>query len=160
MTLTELFETYEAQLRRYANRLARDPDWADDLVQDTMVRSMGHLELLGLLEPHQRRAWLFRTLKNLFIDQERSRRRRETLVERLAGEVRVAEYHPGEVIAANPFDWVPERFRDVVEKRFILGMTSREIGEELGIPAATVRSRLHLAMKAMRAQFGDRSEEF
>jgi RNA polymerase sigma-70 factor (ECF subfamily) len=158
MTLSELYETYEAQLRRYANRLTRDADWADDLVQDTMVRSMGHLELLGLLEPQQRRAWLYRTLKNLFIDQERSRRRREALVERLAGEIPVESYRAGEVIASNPFDLVPERFRDVVEMRFILGMNSREIGEELGIPAATVRSRIHLAMKALRAHFGNRPE--
>ena len=37
MTLTELYETYENKLRRYAASLARDPHWAEDLVQDTFV---------------------------------------------------------------------------------------------------------------------------
>jgi DNA-directed RNA polymerase specialized sigma24 family protein len=31
-------------------------------------------------------------------------------------------------------------------------MTSQEIADELGIPAATVRSRLHLALKKLRLQ--------
>jgi len=34
----------------------------------------------------------------------------------------------------------------------VLDMNSTEIAEQLGIPAATVRSRLHLAMKQMRRQ--------
>ena len=36
--------------------------------------------------------------------------------------------------------------------RYVLDMNSTEIGDELGLPAATVRSRLHLAMKHMRRQ--------
>jgi RNA polymerase sigma-70 factor (ECF subfamily) len=44
----------------------------------------------------------------------------------------------------------PERYRQVLHRRFILGMTSEEIGRELGIPAATVRSRLYLARKWLR----------
>ena len=77
MTLEDLYQQYEAELRRYAARLTRDPDQADDLVQDTYLRVVKHLPLLELLEPYLRRAWLRRTLKNLFLDQESRRRRQE-----------------------------------------------------------------------------------
>ncbi|MFN2201071.1 MAG: sigma factor, partial [Caldilineaceae bacterium] len=62
--IAELYEEYETVLLRYALRLTHDTDWAADLVQDTFVRSMGHVELLRMLKKHQRRAWLYRTLKN------------------------------------------------------------------------------------------------
>ena len=152
MTLTDLYEEYELELHRYARRWTRDPHQIDDLVQETFIRAMGHLDLLGLLEPYQRRAWLYRTLKNLFLDDVSARQRQEALIEQMAQDAPLAGYLPQEVIWPNPFDLVPEKYRDLVRKRYILGMTSQEIAEELGIPAATVRSRLHLAIKKLRLQ--------
>ncbi|MBI1880020.1 MAG: RNA polymerase sigma factor [Chloroflexi bacterium] len=152
MTLTDLYEEYETYLRGYALRLGHDAQQADDLVQETFIRAMGHLELLKLLKPYQRRAWLSRTLKNLFLDEQKSRQRQEVLVDPLTWENPAASYLPQEVMAPNPFDLVPEQYRDLFKKQYILGMTSQEIAVELGIPAATVRSRLHLAMKVLRTQ--------
>jgi RNA polymerase sigma-70 factor (ECF subfamily) len=152
MTLTDLYEEYETYLRSYAWRLGHDAHQVDDLVQETFIRAMGHLELLKLLKPYQRRAWLSRTLKNLFLDEQKARQRQEILVDPLTWENSAASYLPKEVMLPNPFDLVPEQYRDICKKRYILGMTSQEIAAELGIPAATVRSRLHLAMKALRSQ--------
>jgi RNA polymerase sigma-70 factor (ECF subfamily) len=152
MTLADLYEEYEAALHRYAQQLGRDADRADDLVQETFIRAIGHLELLKLLKPYQRRAWLYKTLKNLFIDEQRTLRRQEALVEQLAPEIPEDEFLPGEFLTANPLALVPERFRELVEKRYVLGMNSQEIAEELGLPAATVRSRLHLALKEARGR--------
>ena len=161
MTLTELYETYENKLRRYAARLAHDPHWAEDLVQDTFVRAMGHLDLLGALKPYQQRAWLYRTLKNLFLDGLNARQRQQELVDQLAREPGTSPSLEDLVLSPDPFALVPERFRDVVVQRYVLGMNSREIGEALGIPAATVRSRLYLAIQEARSrlqQEGDREE--
>jgi RNA polymerase sigma-70 factor (ECF subfamily) len=152
MTLADLYEEYDAALWRYARTLAQDGDRADDLVQETFIRAMGHLGLLALLKPYQRRAWLYRTLKNLFLDEQRSYRRQERLVEQLGQEMPVEEFIPQEVTLTDPLRLVPERFRELVEKRYLRGMNSQEIAEELGIPAATVRSRLHLALKDLRGQ--------
>ena len=151
MTIAALYETYEQQLHRYAHRLARDPDLAKDLVQETFVRTLGHRELLAQLNPHQQRRWLFRTLERLFLDAQAARQRTAAMTERLAGEMPAAALPVDQVATWSPFDLVPEMYREIVEKRYVLGMTSREIAAAEGIPAATVRSRLHLAMKALRA---------
>src|SRR5215510_2087428 len=121
MTLADLYEEYEAALRRYAQRLGHDIDRTDDLVQETFIRAMGHLELLGLLKSYQRRAWLYRTLKNLFFDEQRSRRRQETLVEQLGRDMPAEELPLQEMTMTDPLRLVPERFRELVEKRYILG---------------------------------------
>lgn len=152
MELSDLYEEYETMLRRYALRLTRDQDRADDLVQETFIRAMGHLQLLGLLNRHQRRAWLYRTLKNLFLDELNARQRQENLTAQLAWQMPLVGELPAEAMSPNPFDLVPEQYRDVVEKRYRQGLNSRKIAKELGIPDATVRSRLHLALKKLRSQ--------
>jgi len=151
MTVDELYEQYELPLQRYANNLAHDADRADDLVQETFIRSLSHLPLLELLAPAQRKAWLKRTLKNLFIDDERKRQRQERLLHQLAITESVSDQaFFAEILTPDPLANVPDDLRELFEMRYTLGMTSREIGEKLGIPPATVRSRLHFATQKLR----------
>ena len=130
--------------------LTRDSDRAGDLVQETFIRALTHLELLKQLNRYQRRAWLYRVLKNRFTDQQRTRQREQALLERLAELIEVESSLFIDARLYGLFDRVPERYRDLLKKRYVLGMTSTEIGGELGVPAATVRSRLRLAIKWLR----------
>jgi DNA-directed RNA polymerase specialized sigma24 family protein len=68
---------------------------------------MGHLELLKLLQGYQRRAWLKRTLKNLFLDELDTRRRQATLAEQLAYETPTEVYVTSSLASPNPFELVP-----------------------------------------------------
>jgi RNA polymerase sigma-70 factor (ECF subfamily) len=111
---------------------------------------MGNLMLLQQLNPYQRQAWMYRVLKNLFIDGERRRERQEALYEHLAWETELDAAPATTMLARDMIDLVPERYRDVLHRRYILGQTSEEIGGAYGIPAATVRSRLYLARKWLR----------
>ena len=47
---------------------------------------------------------------------------------------------------------VPEKHRDLFHMRFVIGLTSREIAERTGVPASTVRFRLHTAIKKLRTR--------
>ncbi|MCB0064575.1 MAG: RNA polymerase sigma factor [Caldilineaceae bacterium] len=156
MTLDDLYDTYESSLQRYANSLVHDYDRADDLVQETFIRSLGHLPLLATLRPAQCRAWLKRTLKNLFIDEERKRQRQQRLLQELAVEEVISESETfAGVLTPNPLANVPEDVRELFEMRYTLGMNSTEIGESLGIPAATVRSRLNYNLQKLRQYRGN-----
>jgi len=132
--------------------LTHDANRAADLVQETIVRAISHLPLLERLNPYQRRAWLYRTLKNRFLDEQRKEQRQRALLSQLAKTAARVDRQavPGRLHEL--LDRVPERYRDVLYKRYALGMTSSEIGRELGIPAATVRSRLHLAISRLRRE--------
>ena len=152
ITLADLYDDFEDALRGYAQRLTQDGDRTDDLVQEAFIRAMKHLELLQLLKHHQRRAWLHQTLKHLFLDEVAAHKRRETLVEQIGQVMPTMGYLPQSLELPNPFKLVPEAYREVFDKRYRLGMNSQEIAAELGIPAATVRSRLHLGMKKLRSQ--------
>ncbi len=158
MTLTDLYKEFERKLRRYAISLVHDAHKADDLVQDTFLRSMGHLKLLEQLNTNQRQAWLYRTLKNLVLDEQYARQREQILMEQLARQKQLiqdiqTDSHPMlEILTQDILDQVPPRYRELLYKRYVLGLNSQEIACELGIPAETVRSRLHLALKKLRAK--------
>jgi RNA polymerase sigma-70 factor (ECF subfamily) len=148
--VSSLFQAYSAQLTRYAASLARDRDQADDLVQEAFIQAAAHKDLLAQLDGHQRRAWLYKVVKNRFIDQVRAHKRRldllQKLADRLNSEESTTEY-AGEV---DLFERVPSRFRSLLVERFVFGMTSEESALRLSVPAATVRSRLRLAIQWLR----------
>jgi len=152
MTIADIYEAFEEELHRYAICLSRDADQADDLVQETFIRAMANLELLKQLNAHQRRVWMHRVLRNLFLDAENRRRREKALTEQLSLDIGFANHPWVEPRPSDLFQVVPEHYRELLQKRYVLGMSSKEIGQELGIPAATVRSRLHLAIKWLRAK--------
>lgn len=147
ITITEIYEGLAPELRRFALSLAREDAAADDLVSETMLKAMANLPLLGGLAQYQRRAWLYRVLKNLFLDGLRSRRRQDALLQHLG---RMDEEPAVYALPPELMEQVPERFQELLNLRFCLGMSSDEIGEKLGIPAATARSRLHLAIQWLR----------
>jgi len=151
LTVPDLFVEFADPLHRYALRLARDGDRADDLVQETLIRAMPNLLLLGQMHPYQRRAWMYRVLKNRFLDEERARKREEGLTQRVALGSQPVEDPTFMVLPPDLLDQIPEQYGEVLRQHYLLGMTSEEIGQQLGIPAATVRSRIHLAIKWLRA---------
>ncbi len=155
-SIVELFDEYEMKLQRYAQSLTNDEEQAKDLVQETMIKAMTHLHQLDPLNSFQRQAWLYRVLKNRFIDQVRSAKREQSFYQRLADLSELSSIPEGlpeaEVAEGLAMDRIPENFRAVLHRRYILGMNSEEIGKELDIPSATVRSRIHLGIKWLRRQ--------
>jgi len=153
--IANLFETSRDRLFRYALSLCKRLDRADDLVQETFVRALQHSQTLARLNAYQRDAWLKRVLRNRFFDEERSRKRAAA---EIAERIRHAK-QPSDVAQlanlADILDRVPERFREILEKRYRLGMNSTEIGREMGIPSATVRSHLHQAIGWLRREMSE-----
>lgn len=62
-------------LRAFAISLCGDPDRADDLVQETVLKAWKHLD--SYKEGTNLRAWLFTILRNTFLSNLRSRRQTE-----------------------------------------------------------------------------------
>lgn len=150
MTIDGLYEEHEESLQRQALRLTRDTGAAEDLVQETFVRALGHRLLLAQLNRHQRLAWLRRTLKRLFLDRRAERQRQAALLEVYGREVPAA-VEPEEDDGFDPFDLAPAEDRELLEMRYRQGLSSVEIAAELELPPGTVRWRLHRAVRGMRA---------
>lgn len=143
----ELYERYFNLLRNFAFSLCHNMDEAEDLVQETFMKALSYGALLETLPEYKRRAWLFTVLKNRFIDLWR-KKKFETHLEK---QVKVSQnVKMSQLAISSLLSSLPELFRDIIYKHYYLGMTSREISEELSIPASTVRYYLRKARKLIK----------
>jgi RNA polymerase sigma-70 factor (ECF subfamily) len=150
----DLYDELSVRLRGYAVSLSHNRETADDLVQETFIRVMAHLSLLDQLNRHQRKAWVFRTLKNLFLDEVRSRNRRDVLAWDLLQDALLSTGFWTDHLPFDIFEETPERDRSLLRQRYQLGMTSVEIARGMRIRQAAVRSRIHAAIKRLRRRRG------
>jgi RNA polymerase sigma-70 factor (ECF subfamily) len=138
------------RMRRFALLLARHHDWADDLVQESLVRAIRHFDTW---EPGTNlRAWLFTIVKNTFLTEVRRRNHHAAPVA-----IERAHAHGGspetitelrEVLCA--FNRLPQRYREILLLVAIEGLTYEEAAGIIGAPLGTVRSRVSRAREAMR----------
>jgi len=69
--LEELFCAHRAELTAYCRGLCRSDAAAQDMVQEVFLRAWQNIGTLQDLGPSQRRAWLYRTARNLFVEAMR-----------------------------------------------------------------------------------------
>ncbi len=160
--------THLDALYRTALRLTRNPQDAEDLVQDTYLRALRALDQFQ--EGTNLRAWLFKILTNGFINQYR-RRVRSPRSESIDGvedfylyqhlidsglqpaasepEREVLERLVDEDII-RALEELPVPFRQVVLLADVEGFSYKEIADILGIKIGTVMSRLHRGRRRLQ----------
>jgi RNA polymerase sigma-70 factor (ECF subfamily) len=148
------------RLRRFAHALSRNAADADDLTQATVERA---IRSRSQWEPGSRLdSWLYRIMRNLWIDTVRARGRKEDLhapveeAERIGEDPRdaiEASIDLGKAMAA--MQRLPEEQREIVALILIEGFGYRECSEILGLPIGTVSSRLVRGRSALLQMLGE-----
>lgn len=152
--LDALYAEFGPALYRFAYRWLKDRGRAEDVVQEVLLRAWRHPEVFvpGAGSPQ---AWLFRTTRNLLTDYWRADQSRPRVV---ADEQVVAD-EPGEDEFEPLVDaWqveaalaeLPPHQRSVLVETFFRDRSVAEAARVLGIPAGTVKSRTHYALRALR----------
>ena len=160
--------THLDALYRTALRMTRNPEDAEDLVQETYLRALRALNQFQ--EGTNLRAWLFKILTNAFINQYRRRSRAPRsesiddvedfyLYQHLIDnglqssspnpETEVLERLVDDDIVKALED-LPEQFRQVVLLADVEGFSYREIADILDIKIGTVMSRLHRGRRRLQ----------
>ena len=140
-------------LKGLATQLANDRDDADDLVQEALIAAWRRQPDTA----RPMRAWFTKVVRDLAGMKHRSNRRR---VARHARTVDAqAPAAPDELLEqvrlhkrlAELVLELDDPYRSTIIGRFVEGRTSASIAHSLGIPAGTVRKRLHEALARLRA---------
>ena len=148
-----IVDTSGGRLHAVAHRILRDIDLAEDATQQALLDIWR--DLPNLRDPARFDAWSYRLLvRACYAEGRRSRRATPNLHLLPADEPTEAE---GASVVANR-DQLERGFRrlsidhrTVVVLHHYLDLTVDEIAETLGVPPVTVRSRLHHAMRGLRA---------
>ncbi|MEX0774880.1 MAG: sigma-70 family RNA polymerase sigma factor [Phycisphaeraceae bacterium] len=159
-------------VHRLAFHLARRPDVAADLVQETYLRALG-AETNFELRQQGIRPWLFKILHNVFYSRLEKDRREPTLAQDLRQDQVAAELdEPAPCWDLATLDWeqvddrlkkaidgLEGRYREVLLLWAIEGLKYREIADVLTIPLGTVMSRLYRARSILSAELGELATE-
>ena len=145
------------RLRRLARVLARDPVDADDLVQATVERALVHQDQW---RPGTRLdSWMFRIMKNAWIDESRSRNRRgKVFAPEEQGEsigLDGAAAMEARLIASDvekAMGRLPDEQRLAVALVLVDGLSYKEAAEVLEVPQGTLTSRLVRGRMALLAE--------
>lgn len=163
-TPDERFSTYVVPeievLYRVARSITGNPTDAEDLVQDTLLRSYRAIERFDGRHP---RAWLLTIMRNAQINRVRRKRpelmRDPDLTMQTTADTSADGQDIEEQILVDTFDERIEsalaaltpKFRQVVELVDVNGLSYQEAAEALDVPVGTIMSRLHRARKRMRS---------
>ncbi|MGE5364272.1 MAG: sigma-70 family RNA polymerase sigma factor [Bacteroidota bacterium] len=150
-------------LYTFAYRMTGDSDTADDLVQETYLKAFRFFDKFE--KGTNCKAWLFRILKNTYINEYRRESKMQAKVDYEDIENFYENIKPSEIKSSHIQDDVfsnlldddisgaitslPEDFRTVIILSDIEGFTYEEIADFIDCPIGTVRSRLHRARKML-----------
>ena len=160
-------------LYNYALRLSGNPDNAKDLLQETFLKAFRFWD--SFEQGTNVRAWLFRIMKNTYINQYRKNVKEPDTVEyeeiekyydlirdESSDSTDLQEKMFGQLLdddVSRALDSLPEEFRTVVILCDIEGLTYEEIAEFLEVPIGTIRSRLHRGRKILHTKLYDYAKD-
>ncbi|MGO1643813.1 sigma-70 family RNA polymerase sigma factor [Corynebacterium casei] len=159
------------QLYGGALRMTRNPQDAEDLVQETYLKAFNAFD--SYKQGTNLKAWLYRIMTNTYINSYRKAKRRptESSADELtdfqlyttsghdstgleSAEVAALKAMPDSTISEAMND-IPEDYRMVVYYADVAGLAYKEIAEIMDTPLGTVMSRLHRGRKLLRKALKD-----
>lgn len=163
------------QLYGGAMRMTRNPQDAEDLIQETYLKAYKNFD--SFKQGTNLKAWLYRIMTNMYINSYRKAQRRPTQssADELtdfqlyttsghdstgleSAEVAALKAMPDTTISEAMND-LPEDYRMVVYYSDVVGLAYKEVAEVMEIPLGTVMSRLHRGRKLLRKALKDVARE-
>nr|BAL55938.1 RNA polymerase sigma-70 factor, ECF subfamily [uncultured Bacteroidetes bacterium] len=157
---------HASSVYHFALRLVDDRDTARDLAQETLFRAY---RFLYQYKPGTNaKAWVFRILRNTFINHYRKAVKQPYSLEAFneqslydAEDIYAYNHHQDPVEGffgdevTHALMQLPPDFRTIVILADVEGLSYKEISQVLQIPIGTIRSRLHRARKILRELLAD-----
>jgi RNA polymerase sigma-70 factor (ECF subfamily) len=144
------------RLRRFARNLTRNPHDADDVVQIAVERAL--LRVDQWRRDARLDSWMFKIVRNAWIDELRSRGRRDKifLAEEAGDHVGIEpiESESARMSVQAAMARLPEDQRVAVSLVLVEGLPYKEAAEVLDIPIGTLTSRLARGREALQALLG------
>ena len=144
------------RLRRFARNLTRNSHDADDMVQIALERALTRLDQWR--RDARLDSWMFKIVRNAWIDEVRSRGRRDKifLPEESGADVGVdtADKETTLMSVQAAMLRLPEEQRLAVSLVLIEGLPYKEAAEVLEVPIGTLTSRLARGREALQALLG------
>ena len=135
------------------------PQIAEDLAQETMMKCIEKIQLYNGESKFS--SWLITIAKNLFIDQQRRRKREKNwLKQEQAQALRKMKWNASNMNeewtdVLDVLAQINEEIRMPILLKHYYGYTYKEIGKMIGIAEGTVKSRVSNGLKSIRKELAE-----
>lgn len=149
----ELVRRHQSHVRNFLRRLARDPDLADDLAQDTFVHAWDRLHTFSGSGSFI--GWLLKVAYTTFLQSKRRSSRYGEVLESVRADT--SEAAPGMNEEIGDLDKLlavlTEEERVAMTMSYAVGLSHREIGDAMNLPVGTVKSIIFRGKEKIRERF-------
>lgn len=160
LVVAELYQDYHRPLLTFVMRMTGgDRQWAEDIVQETMIRAWRSADRLDT-EATSLMPWLATVARRIVIDNRRHRNARppevgdgplehQPMPDEMEGLLR-------KVVVEEALKSLSAAHRQVLNETVLRDRTVNQAAEALGIPVGTVKSRVYYAMRALKVALEER----
>ncbi|TSB47909.1 RNA polymerase sigma factor [Alkalicoccobacillus porphyridii] len=147
MNVQDMYLDLELDIKRFALSISRHEQEADDLIQHSFEKALSQPDMTSWAR-HKQKAWFYRVMKNALIDERRKYQREqewEDTYEPVFSPIGLSSLEMTELLSK-----LPKVQSDIVFKRYWIGLSSKEIGQQTGLTASTIRYHLAQAINTLR----------
>lgn len=157
-TTETVWAEFHEELHRFVRRRVRDPDVAQDLLQEVFVKI--HLRLATLTHAERLAAWVYQIARHTVLDYFRQRRPAAEPPDGWARMLAELPAAPGADVEAGfahclrPFiERLPAESREALQLTELGALSQKEYAARLGLSYSGAKSRVQRARRQLRALF-------
>ena len=167
--ISTLIERHSRRVRDYIRMMVKDQDVADDLMQETFIKAVRHIDQGRYADSGKFLSWLLRIAHNQVIDFFRQKKSAKNITESEAGygilgTLRFAENNVEDRMVASQIeadvrrlvDELPDEQREVVMLRYFSGLSFQEIADQTEVSINTALGRMRYALINLRKMIQQR----
>lgn len=136
------YEQYKTGIFRYALSIVKEPEAAEDVLQEVFVRLLSGK---GFPQPGKEQAYLYRMARNLCYDQLRRRKR-------YGGESEQTGNTEGSYAYIELISQLDRKEQEIVTLKIVGGLTHREIAGIMGLTEHAAKKRYERAIQKLREE--------
>lgn len=156
----QLYAEYAAPLLSLVLKFTDgDKHWAEDVVQESLLRAWRHADQLRHDDKHSLLPWLVTVARRIVIDDLRRRKARsQELTEANAAHLLTgddAEQTLQRILIKTALAELSPAHREAIVDVYFRGRTVVQLAKTRGIPLGTAKSRVYYALRALRHALRD-----
>lgn len=150
--IEELYKKYYEELINWCHSMTGNLYTAEELVHEAFLRAMLHEDTLSTLKEQQSRSWLYRTVKNLYVD--RLRHGKKEIISDEFSQLQIDSEELVRLEWEKLLETLPDLEGVIFSLRYLEGYNSKQIGDILLLSPGTVRSKLSSARQHLKRILG------
>lgn len=150
--IEELYKKYYEELINWCHSMTGNLYTAEELVHEAFLRAMLHEDTLSTLKEQQSRSWLYRTVKNLYVD--RLRHGKKEIISDEFSQLQIDSEKLVRLEWEKLLETLPDLEGVIFSLRYLEGYNSKQIGDILLLSPGTVRSKLSSARQHLKRILG------